>query len=193
MTEHRNRRADVLSAFANIVLSHGERAATLEAVAKQAGVSKGGLLYHFPSREALVSGLAEYFTELVHADLAAMRDDGGSVVEWYVHTSFDFEAPVEQVMAALLRLAPRHEEIVRPALRQGRSIWYSRILDEVGEPDIALAVLLIGDGVSYNTEVDGSAAEHSPLVTAASLTRLLRIVGATKQQETTTGTIDSGT
>ncbi|MFD2703437.1 TetR/AcrR family transcriptional regulator [Paenibacillus urinalis] len=32
---------------------------TLEAVAKQAGVSKGGLLHHFPSKDALIEGILE--------------------------------------------------------------------------------------------------------------------------------------
>src|SRR5690606_13182471 len=41
-------RAKVLDAFVSILLEHGERAATLDAVAAAAGVSKGGLLYHFP-------------------------------------------------------------------------------------------------------------------------------------------------
>ena len=30
---------------------------TLEAVAKEAGVSKGGLLYHFSNKEALIEGM----------------------------------------------------------------------------------------------------------------------------------------
>ncbi len=36
---------------------------TLEAVAKEAGVSKGGLLYHFPSKEALIQGMVERMTQ----------------------------------------------------------------------------------------------------------------------------------
>ena len=47
-------RDKLLAAFEQIVLDDGERAATLDAVAAAAGVSKGGLLYHFPHRQALV-------------------------------------------------------------------------------------------------------------------------------------------
>ncbi|MGO1278571.1 MAG: TetR/AcrR family transcriptional regulator, partial [Cellulosimicrobium funkei] len=46
-------RAKVLRAFASLLVEQGERAATLEAVAERAGVSKGGLLYHFGSKDAL--------------------------------------------------------------------------------------------------------------------------------------------
>ena len=38
---------------------------TLDAVAKSAGVSKGGLLYHFPTKEALLEGmLARHFEDV---------------------------------------------------------------------------------------------------------------------------------
>jgi AcrR family transcriptional regulator len=36
---------------------------TLEAVAREADVSKGGLLYHFPSKEALISGMVRRLIE----------------------------------------------------------------------------------------------------------------------------------
>ena len=45
----------VLDAFESLLIEVGERAATLDAVAKRAGVSKGGLLYHFPNKEALIA------------------------------------------------------------------------------------------------------------------------------------------
>ena len=44
-------RDTILSAAANLVLRKGASRMTLEAVAREAGVSKGGLLYHFPSKE----------------------------------------------------------------------------------------------------------------------------------------------
>ena len=36
---------------------------TLDAVAKEAGVSKGGLLYHFPNKDALVQGMVEHMSQ----------------------------------------------------------------------------------------------------------------------------------
>ena len=47
----------MLDSFEHLVVETGERSATFDAVAAAADVSKGGLLYHFPSREALVDGL----------------------------------------------------------------------------------------------------------------------------------------
>jgi hypothetical protein len=47
-------REAVLDAFESLLIEVGERAATLDAVARLAGVSKGGLLYHFPNKEAMI-------------------------------------------------------------------------------------------------------------------------------------------
>src|SRR2546427_12569634 len=63
-------REAVLDAFESLLIEEGERAATLDAVAKRAGVSKGGLLYHFPSKEAMISVLLERLDRLLAKDLA---------------------------------------------------------------------------------------------------------------------------
>lgn len=39
----------------------GLLAMTLDNVAKEAGISKGGVMYHFPSKDDLVRGMLEYF------------------------------------------------------------------------------------------------------------------------------------
>jgi AcrR family transcriptional regulator len=66
----------ILEAGYAVAGQSGVAAVTLDAVANRAGVSKGGLLYHFPSKEALVSGMVEglcrTFAEL--ADVAAGAD-----------------------------------------------------------------------------------------------------------------------
>lgn len=55
----------LLDAAERVVVESGATHMTLDAVAKSAGVSKGGLLYHFPSKEALVEGmLARHFKDV---------------------------------------------------------------------------------------------------------------------------------
>jgi AcrR family transcriptional regulator len=49
----------ILEAATNVVARDGSNKLTLEAVAAEAGVSKGGLLYHFPSKRALLEGMLE--------------------------------------------------------------------------------------------------------------------------------------
>src|SRR5690625_6107809 len=50
----------LLQSTSRIISEKGFGKLTLNAVCKEAGVSKGGLLYHFPNKEALIQGLNYY-------------------------------------------------------------------------------------------------------------------------------------
>ena len=52
-------RGDVLNAAVEIIARQGPSAFTLDAVARAAGITKGGVLHHFPCKEALINGLVE--------------------------------------------------------------------------------------------------------------------------------------
>ena len=72
MTTQPSARDRVLAAYEDLLIGDGPRAATLDAVAAAAGVSKGGLLYHFKSKEALTEGLLAKLRECAELDFAAM-------------------------------------------------------------------------------------------------------------------------
>jgi AcrR family transcriptional regulator len=61
-------RTRILDAVERIVLARGVAGLTLEAAAREAGVSKGGLLYHFASKEALLAGLLERLAAFIRAE-----------------------------------------------------------------------------------------------------------------------------
>jgi AcrR family transcriptional regulator len=77
----------VLDAYETLLIDHGAGAVTLDAVAAEAGVSKGGLLYHFASKDALVSGLLDRLRERSAADADAIRSAPDGAVAYYVRTS----------------------------------------------------------------------------------------------------------
>lgn len=54
-------RERILAAAERVVGDIGAARLTLEVVAQAAGVSKGGLLYHFPSKECLLGALAQHY------------------------------------------------------------------------------------------------------------------------------------
>ncbi|HYC05936.1 MAG TPA: TetR/AcrR family transcriptional regulator [Azospirillaceae bacterium] len=56
-----NSRTAILDAAMAIVSEVGAARMTLDAVAERAGVSKGGLLYNFPSKDALLQGMVQRF------------------------------------------------------------------------------------------------------------------------------------
>jgi len=66
-------REKILDAAAELVGSIGSGRLTLEAVAERAGLSKGGLLYNFPNKEALLQGMIQRMIEEVSAEKEALR------------------------------------------------------------------------------------------------------------------------
>src|SRR5689334_4017129 len=77
----------VLDAYETLLIEEGPAAATLDAVAAAADVSKGGLLYHFASKDALVDGLLGRLTERSAADADAIASSPDGAVAYYVRTS----------------------------------------------------------------------------------------------------------
>ena len=57
ISKHTNKKSNILTAASEIVGEEEWVKFTLDAVAQRAGVSKGGLLYHYPSKEALIKGM----------------------------------------------------------------------------------------------------------------------------------------
>ena len=63
MSQRRNAeetRELIFAACSQILQREGLTSLTLDAVAQEAGLSKGGLLYHFPSKVAMIESLFQY-------------------------------------------------------------------------------------------------------------------------------------
>src|SRR2546421_1237971 len=76
----------LLNAAEEVVVRDGVGNLTLEAVAKQANVSKGGLLYHFPSKSDLVIAIVEKLARHCESKQASADDDheAGAFTRAYV-------------------------------------------------------------------------------------------------------------
>jgi AcrR family transcriptional regulator len=72
-TKESSSRERILNAAAELVREVGSGRLTLEAVAERAGLSKGGLLYNFPSKDALLQGMIERMMDEVSAEKEALR------------------------------------------------------------------------------------------------------------------------
>jgi len=64
----------ILDAVGQLAMSLGAGNFTLEQVAQAAGVSKGGLLYHFPTKEALLLAMGERFLQTFESGRREARE-----------------------------------------------------------------------------------------------------------------------
>lgn len=140
-------RDKVLDAFARILVTQGERAATFDAVAAEAGVSKGGLLYHFASKQALVDGLLELLGDLAAADVSDMRTVPEGPVDHFLRTSAQSDTDFDRVYVAVTRLPQDIYPQARDALAAAHAGWHAAVEEAVGDPVIARAIVLMGDGL----------------------------------------------
>ncbi|MDR6970144.1 TetR/AcrR family transcriptional regulator [Leifsonia shinshuensis] len=147
----RSARDRILDAFEELLAEQSERAATLDAVAARAGVSKGGLLYHFASKEALVDGVLDRFSALVDEDVERMRAAEAGPVDYFLRTSIPTDSRFERAVIAVARLAQAADPRARDALADAQRVWLGALEESVGDPLAARMVMLIGDGMYYNT------------------------------------------
>ncbi len=73
----------IFEACGQILRRDGLTNLTLENVAAEAELSKGGLLYHFPNKASLIMALFEYHNDLFEARLSALaKEEGESEGAW---------------------------------------------------------------------------------------------------------------
>ncbi|WP_139416811.1 TetR/AcrR family transcriptional regulator [Agromyces laixinhei] len=144
-------REAVLDAFERIIIADGERTATLDATARAAGVSKGGLLYHFGSRHALIAGLIERLHRLVDEDVARIHSAADGPISYFVRSSVDLESPLDHSFVAAVRLAQGGDRQAAEAIDAVRARWLEEMSRHVDDPALALAITLIGDGLYYHS------------------------------------------
>lgn len=138
-----------MNSYREILVAEGERAATMDQVAARAGVSKGGLLYHFPDKTALAEGLLQEVRELMAQDLEEMRKAPEGPAAYYLRGSLLQDDPLDQSIIAAMRLAPEHNRRKQEVLAEVRQGWLDLLVGEIGDPVIADAIMLMGDGLYY--------------------------------------------
>ena len=144
----------VLDAYESLLLEQGPSGATLDAVASAADVSKGGLLYHFGSKDALVNGLLERLRERSATDAALMRADPDGAVAYYLRTSVPGAASpagLTRTYLAVLRIADASGTAAREALAIVDADSLAALREEITDPVLAWLVQLVGDGLYLRT------------------------------------------
>jgi AcrR family transcriptional regulator len=140
----------LLEAATEVLLRDGAQALTLEAVAKQAQVSKGGLLYHFPSKQALIAGMINRLVGHFDTALAEAGDEPGAATRVYLAASIEPKhtaagAAADRATAALFAAAIIDPEALAP-LRDVYLAWQRRLENDGIDPAMATAVRLAVDG-----------------------------------------------
>ncbi len=156
-------RERVLDAYEALLIDEGERAATIDATARAAGVSKGGLLYHFGSREALEAGLVARLNELVTADVEAMAEATEGPVAYFLRTSAMDGDPLDRAIIAVSRVSQSGNAAAADALHEMREKWSTLLRPHTTDATALDLVMLVSDGLYFNNAIrEGGMARPVP-------------------------------
>lgn len=146
-------REAVLKAAAQVIVHLGIGAFTIEAVAQEAGVTKGGVLHHFPSKEALIDGLIDQVTELFNLRLAAELDKEpeGQPGRWlraYIRMIFSVQhEDINLIPALSAAVVADHQTIER--IRRGMEASQLAAVQDGLDPTLATIIRLAVDGMVF--------------------------------------------
>jgi AcrR family transcriptional regulator len=165
-------RARVLEAATTVALREGPGAVTVDAVVSEAGMSRGGVLYHFPSKDALLQAL-------VDQDIDAVREvtgldsgtagDGSSADRIRAYYDACTAMAPERGRIALAVALAENPGLLRTWMAVQRELDTVDAADQGGHATTSLVARLALDGLWFSDLIDPdrfSAAERKRLVSA---------------------------
>jgi len=152
MTDARTR---ILDAAESLVRAKGVTGLTLDAAAQTASVSKGGLLYHFASKEALLDALlkrlALFIAEDFEAGVAAQPEGPGRVARamltWALGLPRNESNERCDRAAAVFLAAFHHDPALLQPVREQMEKMKAAVAADGLRPGHGMAVMAAGDGL----------------------------------------------
>jgi AcrR family transcriptional regulator len=143
-------RERILDAAAELVRELGAARLTLDAVAERAELSKGGLLYNFPTKEALLQGMLERIIEVarVEKENASREFAGQRNVEAraYIETALRVREHIKGIAIGILAASAENPKLLDPVRRAIAEDW-KELKDNSEDPDAAAVAWLAIEGL----------------------------------------------
>jgi AcrR family transcriptional regulator len=148
----------ILTAAERVVMRDGVMHLTIDAVAREARLSKGGLLYHFGTKEALIQAMLKRLIQYCEREIEAHQQHDAEPGSWtraYVRKTseprlaYPGEADFprsKEVGAGLVAAATTNPKLLEP-LRERFQAWQQTIERDGIDPARATVVRLAVDGL----------------------------------------------
>lgn len=150
MSPRPSSREAILDAAEAVVLEAGAANMTLDAVAAKAGLSKGGLIYNFPTKEALleamITRLLRRFEEELEQTAAALPQGPARSLKAYVAAGLKEDERLQRVSAAMLAAAANDPRLLDP-MRDYYRKWFGELSSGGLDPERACIVSLATEGL----------------------------------------------
>lgn len=150
-------RSRIIDAAIHIVRNNAPTKLTLDEAARQAGVSKGGVLYHFTSKDDLIREMIERLVSEQETKVAGLYEEEPegpyrwlrTYVKYFFQPNGPGSDPAGAAFLAAMALNPDLLAPVRSMLKTGTV----RMLSDSPDPDLAMLVGLCLDGFYLNEAI----------------------------------------
>lgn len=156
-------RSQLLDVAAKLCAEVGIANATLEAISQRAGVSKGGLLHHFPTKQALIVALVDKLLDDLSASIeryiAKDPDPAGRFTRAYLLASLEFQKSPDAEHWNTLGLMLATD----PEMRARWLSWLSEQISRHGKSEETIECLIVrmaADGVWFSAAVGISSVQR---------------------------------
>ncbi len=164
-----SRKSELFTAAAELVAERGIEALTIENVAQAAHVSKGGVQYHFATKDQLIIELLGHL--LAAFDEAIGAETGDNWLSTYVMLTLAAQTPGDGAVAAILAALPPGDIRSAPFEHFSRK-WREQTANCGIEPALAQVIRLAADAQWLERSYGGA----TPAETTAILKQLQTMI-----------------
>ncbi|KAA5802206.1 TetR/AcrR family transcriptional regulator [Alkalicaulis satelles] len=140
----------ILDAAERVVAREGSGRLTIDAVVRESGFSKGGVLYNFPSKQALIEGMVMRLIQQAQGDcdtaLAEAEASGANPVAAVIRAILTFKSVNGDLAMAMLAAAAESPELLDP-VRDMMARIREDVISRAPDPVMARIALLAADGL----------------------------------------------
>ena len=145
----RNQRDAILDAATRVISDQGLARTTLEAVAAEAGISKGGLLYHFPNKKEMIMQLIQRRGAMLarhREEVQATLPEGRAMALRSYMTARLLEPQPENVSLSKM-VDVLEDDDLRECVTAMRQKEWQGLEDGVVNPELAAILILAIEGL----------------------------------------------
>ncbi|WP_262032515.1 TetR/AcrR family transcriptional regulator [Microvirga sp. Mcv34] len=151
----RRSRDKILDAAAELIREIGSGRLTLDGVAERAGLSKGGLLYNFPTKEALLQAMIQRLIDEVQTEKELLRETepAGPNLEARLQIGTCLKmrkGKMREIATGMLAASSENPSLLDPVRKVLRSVRQD-LKRESDDPEAALLAWLAVEGLNSMT------------------------------------------
>lgn len=145
-----NSREAILDAAQRVAVEKGAAKVSLDSVAREAGLTKGGVLYNFPSKEALITGMLERligsYQPIVDSHQELFAGQPNPTLQSTLKIVRDHNHADRNISMAILAAAAQNLALLQP-IREEIAGRFNQLCSETDNPDMAALLWAASEGL----------------------------------------------